>query len=122
VPVPGRGAAPGLDPGRPGPVGDDAGGAAMRLPAASWKAPRCESALLTASGDTGGAGAVASSGPGGPDAVLPSPPTGFDDGDGTAGPAGGGPYGDPTARDEGDAVAANGFTGAATPPAGTGGP
>jgi hypothetical protein len=45
----------------------------------------------------------------------------LDDGDGTAAP-GGGPYGAETARDEGDAVAANGFTGADTPPAGTGGP
>lgn len=46
-----------------GPVGDDAGGA-MRSPAACWNAPRCESALLTASGETGGKGAVPSSGPG----------------------------------------------------------
>lgn len=49
-----------------GPVGDDAGGGAMRSPAAFWNAPRCESALLTASGETGGTGAVPSSGPGAP--------------------------------------------------------
>lgn len=91
VPVP-RGA---------GPVGDDCGPpgtlAGTRSPATCWNAPRCESALLTASGETGGAGCVPSRGPGAPDG-------------GFALVAGGGPYGEPTAREDGDAVAANGFT------------
>lgn len=51
----------------PGPVFAELGALGGILsPAAFWNAPRCESALLTASGDTGGMGAVPSPG-GGPD-------------------------------------------------------
>ena len=95
-----------------GPVFDELGAlGGIRSPAAFWNAPRCESALLTASGETGGTGAVPSSAPGAPGGA---PDGGFDV------VAGGGPYGEPIAREAGDAVAANGFTGG--DPAGIGGP
>ena len=90
VPVRGRPGDDGLEPGALG---------GILSPAALRNAPRCESALLTARGDTLGAGAVGSTAPGAPDGGFAV----------VAG--GGGPYGDPIARDEGDAVAANGFTG-----------
>jgi hypothetical protein len=64
----GGGLVPVFDCGTFGPVGDELGPlGGMRSPAAFWNAPRCESALLTASGDTGGTGAVPSCGGGAPD-------------------------------------------------------
>lgn len=103
--VPGmRGCAGGTDGGGGGlvPVGDRFVSSAGIAPAAAcWNAPRWESALLTARGDTcetagAGSGAVGTLG------TL---------GAGGAGGAGGGPYGvDPGVRDEGDAVEANGLT------------
>ena len=65
--------------------------ASIDSPATCWNAPRCESALLTASGDTW-------------------PPSFCAGGCPFALTAGGGPYGEDTAREWGDAVAAKGFT------------